>query len=103
MDWSSPIGRVSYFAQKVFYTILGLILIAVTVDSYGRVTTFGEIISALVFVCVLGAASRRLRDLGRTRWLILLYLVPIVNLLLVLYLTFAPGGLASDNQLRSRV
>ncbi len=42
-------------------------------------------------------AKRRLNDLNRSGWWFLLFIVPIVNLLLVIYLLFFPGTDGANN------
>ena len=42
-------------------------------------------------------AKRRLNDLNRSGWWFLLFIVPLVNLLLAIYLIFFPGTNGSNN------
>ena len=42
-------------------------------------------------------AKRRLNDLNRSGWWFLLFIIPIVNLLLAIYLIFFPGTDGSNN------
>ncbi|MBT8434102.1 MAG: DUF805 domain-containing protein [Gammaproteobacteria bacterium] len=42
-------------------------------------------------------AKRRLNDLNRSGWWFLLFIIPIVNLLLAIYLIFFPGNSGNNN------
>ena len=42
-------------------------------------------------------AKRRLNDLNRSGWWFLLFIIPIVNLVLAIYLIFFPGTDGSNN------
>ena len=52
-------------------------------------------IASIVVTVMYG--KRRLNDLNRSGWFVLLFIIPIVNLLLVIYLIFFPGT-DGDNQ-----
>ena len=96
------IGRLRYVA---YYTasMLVIIPIAVIATVIGKIA--GEtpavvllgvgIIAALVHMLALGV--RRLNDLNRSGWFLLLVGIPVVNLLLSLYMFFAPGTTGGNN------
>lgn len=106
------IGRLRYFAYN---TGLGLLMYAVIIPlllltgisgamfgdagtaggaSPGVAVVVGLLIVALyiaLIVMMVGYTVRRLNDLGKTGWLALLFLVPLANLVLWLYVLFFPG------------
>lgn len=106
---SGRIGRLRWMAYNmgltlVFYFLLGLSL-AFLGDSEALMNnpeafkefnqgTMGVAFWVLYLVFLvfsLGFTRRRLNDVDRTGWLMLVMLIPLVNLILVLYLLFAPG------------
>lgn len=76
-----------------FYVLVAFLisLVASVIDSF---LTMG-ILSVLVFLALflpgLALTFRRLHDLGFSAWLVLVYLVPCLNLCLLIYLLVAPG------------
>ncbi|MDO8329359.1 MAG: DUF805 domain-containing protein [Fluviicoccus sp.] len=96
------IGRLRYVA---YYTasmlvIVPIAVIATVVGKIGgetpAVVLLGVgILAALVHMLALGV--RRLNDLNRSGWLLLLMAIPLVNLLLSLYMFFAPGTTGGNN------
>lgn len=95
------IGRLRYVA---YYTasmlvIVPIAMIATVIGKIGgetpAVVLLGlGILAALVHMLALGV--RRLNDLNRSGWLLLLMAIPVVNLLLSLYMFFAPGTPGSN-------
>ncbi|WP_164931897.1 DUF805 domain-containing protein [Janthinobacterium sp. 17J80-10] len=93
------IGRVRYLAYSfllslVLMLVAGIITAIVSVIARDPGVTI--IVMAIAFYIpsfLLGfaMAKRRLNDLDRTGWLSLLMLVPLVNVVLVLYLIFGAG------------
>lgn len=98
---SGRLGRLRYLGYCFGIALLGYIGIAISV--FLMMVVFGEdagmvlaiIVGIAVYVAILvftiGYMVRRLHDLDHSGWFSLLILVPIVNLLLALYLLFAPG------------
>lgn len=100
---SGRIGRLRYFAYSniyalIFYFFLFVIMLALGGFAGGGAEEAGVAmmvslgvlyIAFLVGVVVL--MRRRLHDLGKTSWVGLLMLVPLVNLFFALYLLFAKG------------
>jgi uncharacterized membrane protein YhaH (DUF805 family) len=49
------------------------------------------VLSLIYFVHTIGVAIRRLHDLGKSGWLVLLYMVPLVQIFFLVYLMAWPG------------
>ena len=108
-SFNGRLGRMRYLAygiglMMVFMAIIG-VLFAVLIptmagggDGIGA-AGFGFIlllyVPAIVFVVMFG--KRRLNDLNRSGWWLLLMIVPIANLLLSIYLMFFPGTAGSND------
>jgi uncharacterized membrane protein YhaH (DUF805 family) len=106
LSLSGRIGRLRWMAYNMalglmFYAVFGLVLVGLgdtqalmnDPKAFNQGTT-GVIFWALYAVIIvfsLGMSRRRLNDLDRSGWLLLLMLVPLVNALFSLYLLFAPG------------
>ncbi len=98
--FNGRIGRLRYLAYSMIYNlilylvvgILSALMVAASGDSGGAlmVAVLGlfYIVMLVMYVVV---ARRRLNDLDKSGWLLLLFIVPIVNFLLGLYLLFARG------------
>ena len=102
------IGRLRYLAygfgasMLVYLAAIPLMLIAGVVGGasagsegsaalgVGMMLVMAVMYVALIAVMII-YTKRRLNDLGKTGWLALLYLVPIVNLFLWIYIQFFPG------------
>ena len=88
------IGRVRYLAYSVAFGALVFVatVAGMAVTGEGGGAEFVKWLSVLAGA-VLGVmvGGRRLHDLGRTRWIALALLVPIVNLAVGLWLSCAPG------------
>lgn len=100
---SGRIGRLRYLAYPMFLYFLTILLafpVGMTVGLMGAATGSGDetliniisfIISIPMMVLGIGYSVRRLNDLGKTGWMVLIMLIPFVNLLFWLYLLFAKG------------
>ena len=100
------IGRVRYLAYNFIATFVAsffigivaaiFIPLAASASTPGDVTPLTVIILFILylvpFVISVIISRRRLHDLGNSGWMALLLLVPIANLIFVLYLIFAPGN-----------
>jgi uncharacterized membrane protein YhaH (DUF805 family) len=100
-SFSGRIGRLRYLAYgmgTMFLLMLAMIPLvgvsALTGDAEG-ISTVGFLVMAVLYigmiVFMVMFAKRRLNDLDRSGWWLLLNFVPIANLLLSLYLLFFPG------------
>lgn len=98
-NWSAPIGRLQFFAFHLAVlvpAVLLQILILANAGDPNDPTAFpAESVAALlnlfVLVILLAACARRLVDIGRSRWWVLVQLIPVVNVVCWVYLLFAKG------------
>ncbi len=119
--WHKRLNRLRYFkralALVMVATVLLMIIVATTTDTFlspDAAIVSGSINSdefnlstggSLMFILVLVAAwvihcmlmIRRLHDLNKTGWFVLLMFVPVVNTIFSLYLLFAPGTIGSND------
>jgi uncharacterized membrane protein YhaH (DUF805 family) len=106
-SFSGRIGRMRYLAYGIGLNIL---LMAVMIPLGGMTASMGgEAGMSMIGMVVIGIfylatvivsimfAKRRLNDLNRSGWWFLLFLVPIVNLLMAIYLVFFPGSGSANN------
>lgn len=61
------------------------------VSSSGFLWLLGWILSLALLLATLAVGSRRLHDTGRTGWLQLLYMIPILGWVILVYLWAQPG------------
>jgi uncharacterized membrane protein YhaH (DUF805 family) len=106
---SQRIGRVRYLAYNfvamlvasVVIGIIGSLLLAVLTEGMSVDTTYFAIFTVVFYVVPLTItfiiSARRLHDLNSSGWLALLLLIPVINLLFVLYLLFAPGSKGAND------
>ena len=109
LSFNGRLGRMRYLAygmgiSMAFMVVLTLIgtMLGVAVGAAGDV---GGVVGILFLVIVYGGAivlmvmfgKRRLNDLNRSGWWMLLSIVPIANLLLSIYMLFFPGTDGSNN------
>lgn len=98
-NWSAPIGRLQFFAFHLAVlvpAVLLQILILANVGDPNDPTSFPAesvvaLLNLLVLVMLLAACARRLVDIGRSRWWVLVQLIPVVNVVCWVYLLFAKG------------
>jgi len=101
------IGRMRYLAYNAGYNLLMLGALFVmaggaaglaTIPDFGTAYGIVYLIANIVgFVITIMWGKRRLNDLNRTGWLMLLLIVPVVNLLFILYLICFSGNDESNN------
>ncbi|WP_168393891.1 DUF805 domain-containing protein [Acinetobacter indicus] len=103
----SAAGRFGRFSYLAWNCLIALLMIPVflvltllfpglmNIDPAGGISLTPLVLGALIYLGVLYLmfifTIRRLHDRNHTGWLSLLMLVPVANLLLMLYLFFAPG------------
>jgi uncharacterized membrane protein YhaH (DUF805 family) len=102
-QWGGRFSRaeyaIAYFSNLVlaFCVIFGLAIVAGVLGSgkseaaAGVVGLFIMVWTLVAVVISLGAGLRRLHDLDKPGWWILGFFAPCVNLVMLLYLLFAPG------------
>ena len=102
-------GRFSYLAWNCLLAIVAVIIIGIFAVIFA--TTFinmqsvnfggGMIFLAVIYIAIFYFTFvftiRRLYDRNHTGWLSLLMLVPLANVILMLYLIFAPGDDRSNS------
>ena len=106
-SFSGRIGRLRYLAYVVG---LNALLMTVMLPIMGGAAFMGDesgmsiIVTVLVVVFYVAAfvlsvmfGKRRLNDLNRSGWWFLVFIIPIVNLLLTIYVLFFPGSSGSNN------
>ena len=105
-SFNGRIGRLRYMAYSTAtYFLLMLVMIPVVgtsafmggepaVSGVGAIAV--GVLSIAMLVAGVAFAKRRLNDLNRSGWWILLSIVPFVNLLFTIYVIFFPGT-DSDN------
>ncbi len=85
--------RLPYFLWWLGTTIVGLVVIfAIVIAGQGEaaavIIVVVEIVMAVIQIYI---GVLRLHDIGRSGWWLLITLVPLVNLIFVIYLFFAPS------------
>jgi uncharacterized membrane protein YhaH (DUF805 family) len=110
-SFNGRIGRLRYLAYGVGTSIILMLLIMPIMGTsmlaggfvggeaaMGTMTIVAMIafyVASLVLAVMFG--KRRLNDLNRSGWWFLLFLVPVVNLIMVVYLIFFPGAGETNN------
>jgi len=113
LSFSGRIGRLRYLAYSipwnllawVGFMVLGMIsavLLPMLVNGNGAGVgilgvLIGLVILAIAYVPMFGLSVRRLNDLNQSGWLSLILLIPLINLLFLLVLIFAPGTKSVNN------
>lgn len=101
--WHGRIGRLRFLAYNIFlYLAVAMVSSNVLIsEGIGSLTLLQAnlFLGFIIFVTMVNVAfsKRRLNDLNQNGWFVLLYLIPIVNLLLFLYLLFIPGSESPNN------
>lgn len=102
-------GRLSYLGWSflsvlVFFVIaliVGALFIGTNPESLASISTPAIIIFLILYIAffyfTIIFAVRRLHDVNQSGWLWLLFLVPLANIGLALYLLFAPGTPGTNN------
>jgi len=86
-------SMVSVFSLVLFFSLLTVLITFINQDYVPMFTvSIGAFVYLFMFVLSIMYAKRRLNDLNRSGWWFLLFLVPIANLLLTLYIIFFPGS-----------
>lgn len=105
--FNGRIGRMRYLAYGIGVNLLLMLVMVPLVSA----TAFmgGDPGSSMIGIVGIGLfyvvtivisvmfAKRRLNDLNRSGWWFLLFIIPLVNLLLAIYLIFFPGTDGSNN------
>lgn len=101
-----PSGRFSRAQFAFFYFIPILVTVVLAgMLNYGESFFFIAIAGLITWVplqvyLVIVAGIRRLHDLNHSGWYLLLAFIPLVNVVMLLYLLFAPGRIEGNRWLR---
>jgi len=97
----TPYGRISrreYIIGTVVVTVSGMVVAFVAGLALGNAgmnesaaTGMTSVLAGIALVLQSFLAIRRLRDLGKPGWHLVLFLVPLYSIYLGLIVTFAPG------------
>ena len=103
--FSGRIGRLRYLAYlSALYLLMGVAFAVLTPampmffgGGEGGVLSFviiaiGAVLYIAIVVLSFAFGRRRLNDLNRSGWWMLLFIIPIISLLLVIYMIFFPGS-----------
>jgi len=92
-------GMISYLCIIPVIAIIGGI-IAATSGGSGELGIVGGLLIGVVYIALIVfsfiLAKRRLNDLNQSGWLSLLLIIPLVNIIVGLWLLFAPGKKESN-------
>jgi len=101
ISFKGRIGRLRYLAYSLGVSLLLMAImvpftgLAALSGLPGEMSTIAMIVYSLVnilsIVITVMFAKRRLNDLNRSGWYLLLFIVPVINLLLIIYLLFFSG------------
>jgi uncharacterized membrane protein YhaH (DUF805 family) len=103
-------GRLSFFAWLLIITIVFYVAFAIFAAAFlltgssdaqptdsmlGGLSIFGIIVALIIYIAFVYynfvITIRRLHDVNKTGWLSLLFIVPLVNLFFMIYLSLAKG------------
>jgi uncharacterized membrane protein YhaH (DUF805 family) len=101
-SFSGRIGRMRYLAYGIgLYILLMAAMIplggmAASMGGEAGMSMLGMVMIGLFYIAIFAIsimfAKRRLNDLNRSGWWFLVFLIPIVNLLMTIYILFFPGS-----------
>jgi uncharacterized membrane protein YhaH (DUF805 family) len=101
ISFNGRIGRIRYLAYStgtsilVMLAMIPLISASALMGGEADVSTIGvigiSVLSIVALVVTVMYGKRRLNDLNRNGWWMLMMLVPVVSLLLSIYMVFFPG------------
>jgi len=94
LAWSFLLGTLAYLPMMIFMVIMGQNLADGADSTLASIISIPTVILALAVSFIL--ARRRLHDLNRSGWFSLLFIVPLINIFVGLYLVFWPGTLGSN-------
>ena len=94
------LNRLSYLKYQVLWTIISTVIGFIISLTGGIISTSSESIvvtvpmaiwSIIAFVGNIMLSIRRLHDLNKSGWFLLIWLIPFVNIIFLLYMCLAPG------------
>ena len=98
-SYRGRLNRWAYFCRSITIGILGgitLLVLGGLADAIGgAIGAVMMLLCVLVYLCLMVPAImlavRRLHDLDKTGWILLINFIPYVNIIVSLYILFAPG------------
>lgn len=90
-------GMLSYLLVIPVFLVVGVLAAAGASDDggVGILGGIGMLIGAIAYIAIIVysfmLSKRRFNDLGQSGWLSLLFIIPLVNIIVGLFLIFAPG------------
>lgn len=89
--FDGAISKTEFQKSFIILFIIGFILnfIAYSIFPGGILGLLLTIVRIVLAIAMFSITIRRLHDLGHSGWLSLLLLIPLVNLILIIYLLFA--------------
>lgn len=102
MNNDSRMGRLIYFLNLLTIFIINILLtylVTVNEDSWPVVLLSSIALTIWALVCHV----MRWHDLGKSGWYVLLLLIPIANIIILIYLLFAPGVAPAQATVNSNV
>lgn len=101
-SFAGRIGRLRYLAYGVGVNLILMLVMmpimggTMAMSDAGGQSTLGLVAMALFYLATIVFsvmfAKRRLNDLNRSGWWLLLFIVPLINLVMTIYLIFFPGS-----------
>ena len=102
ISFNGRIGRMRYLAYGIGANFLLMLVMVPLMGAtafmgagQGGMSAIGMLVVAVFYIATIVIsvmfAKRRLNDLNRSGWWFLLFIVPVANLLLAIYLIFFPG------------
>lgn len=94
LSFEGRLNRKPYFLRGLLMGVVTSILMGIFAALADKLAIFYILVVAvyvLAFVCGVSLGVRRLHDLNRTGWMFLLFLIPLVNIALAIYMLFFRG------------
>lgn len=83
-DFSGRASRSEFWWFELFGVILGAIISAFGIFSTSAVSVIQSIVGLLLFLPSLGLCVRRLHDINKSGWFVLLSFIPIVGIIILI-------------------
>lgn len=90
-SFSGCASRTNFWAVQLVSIVGAIIGMAMFQSADSGVAVLGVLLLVVIWWVSLAVQVRRLHDLNRTGWLVLLNLIPLVNLIMLIWLGFWPS------------
>ncbi len=86
--FDGAISKAEYQRSFLILFLIGVVVNFIAISMYpaGLIGLLISLIRIILIVAMFSITIRRLRDLGHSGWVSLLLLIPLVNLILIIYL-----------------